>query len=62
MEKITKDMTINQILKLYPATIGVFNKFDIDACCGGNRNLEQASIEDKVNLEELIEALNKVIS
>lgn len=62
MAEITKEMTVNQVLKLYPGTVGVFNKFNIDACCGGNRNLEQAAREDKAALEELLSTLNKTIS
>jgi len=50
-------MTINEVLKLYPKTVEVFSKFNIDACCGGNRSLEQASKEDKVDLEALLSAL-----
>lgn len=58
MAQITEEMTVNQILKLYPGTIGVFNKFNIDACCGGNRSLKQAAMEDKVSIEDLLAALN----
>jgi len=60
--KITKEMTVNQVLKLYPATIGILNQFNIDSCCGGNRSLEQASKEDKAALEDLLSKLNSAIS
>ncbi|MBI5038794.1 MAG: DUF542 domain-containing protein [Nitrospirae bacterium] len=60
--KITKEMTVNQVLKLYPATIGILNQFNIDSCCGGNRNLEQASKEDKAVLEDLLSKLNSTLS
>lgn len=62
MQQITKDMTINQVLKLYPSSIAVLNKFNLDSCCGGNRTLEQASKEDRAVLEELLSSLNKTIS
>ena len=62
MGAITKEMTVNEVLKLYPATISIFNKFNIDACCGGNRSLEQAAREDGANIEELIEQLNRSIT
>lgn len=58
MAQITREMTVNQVIKLYPGTIGVFNKFNIDACCGGNRSIEQAAKEDKADLEVLMMALN----
>jgi len=57
MPGITKEMTVNQVLKLYPKSVGVFSKFNIDACCGGNRSLEQAAREDKAVLEDLMTAL-----
>ena len=57
MPRITKEMTVNQVLKLYPKSVGVFSKFNIDSCCGGNRSLEQAAREDKVVLEDLMTAL-----
>lgn len=60
--KITKEMTVNQVLKLYPASIGILNQFNIDSCCGGNRSLEQASKEDKAALEELLSKLNSAIN
>ncbi|MBI5755535.1 MAG: DUF542 domain-containing protein [Nitrospirae bacterium] len=59
MSQITKEMTVNQILRLYPKSVGVFTKFNIDACCGGNRSIEQAAKEDKALLEDLIQALNQ---
>lgn len=55
-------MTVNQVLKLYPVTIGIFNQFNIDSCCGGNRSLEQASKEDKAALEDLLSNLNSTIN
>ena len=57
MPGITKEMTVNQVLKLYPKSVGVFSKFNIDACCGGNRSIEQAAREDKAVLEDLMTAL-----
>ena len=59
MSQITKEMTVNQILKLYPKCVGVFTKFNIDACCGGNRSIEQAAKEDKALLEDLMQELNQ---
>lgn len=59
MSQITKEMTVNQILKLYPKSVGVFTKFNIDACCGGNRSIEHAAKEDKAVLEDLMQELNQ---
>lgn len=62
MGQITKDMTVNQVLKRYPKSSGVFTKFNIDSCCGGNRSIEQAAKEDKAALEDLLSALDKSTS
>ena len=61
MAGITKEMTVNQALKLYPKSVGVFSKFNIDACCGGNRSIEQAAKEDKAVLEDLMKALHQCV-
>ncbi len=55
--KITPEMSINEIIRKYPNTMGVFNRFNVDSCCGGARSLKSVAEEDKVNLQELIDAL-----
>lgn len=50
-------MSINEIIRKYPNTMGVFNRFNVDSCCGGARSLKSVAEEDKVNLQELIDAL-----
>ena len=61
MPGITKELTVNQVLKLYPKSVRVFSKFNIDACCGGNRSIEQAAKEDKAVLEDLMKALYQCV-
>ncbi|MCC6543819.1 MAG: DUF542 domain-containing protein [Nitrospirae bacterium] len=61
MPGITKEMTVNQVLKLYPKSVGIFTTFNIDACCGGNRSLEQAAREDKAVLDDLMKALDQCV-
>ena len=52
-------MSINEIIRKYPNTMAVFNRFNVDSCCGGARSLKSVAEEDKVNLRELIDALEK---
>lgn len=59
-EKISKQMIVNDAIKLYPNTIGVFSKFHIDSCCGGAVSIEDAAKRDKVDLAALLEKLNEV--
>lgn len=59
--KISKEMSINQIIKLYPKSIGVFNKFNIDSCCGGSETLEKAVKNAGVDLQTVISEIKKAI-
>lgn len=52
-------MTINDVIKAFPATLPVFNNFGIDSCCGGARTLEQAANEGGIDLEAFLTALNE---
>lgn len=59
-EKITKTMIVNDAIKQHPKTIGVFNEFHIDSCCGGAVSIEDAAKRDKANLDALMKRLNEV--
>ena len=56
---IADTATVNEIIRLHPATVGVFNDFAIDACCGGAATLRQAAARDGADVEQLLEALNR---
>ncbi len=55
---ISKDLTVNDCIRLYPSTIGVFTKFHIDSCCGGAVSIEEAALRDKADLDALMTELN----
>ena len=59
---VTKDMVINDVIKKYPKTIRIFNKFKVDACCGGGSSIEKTAGADGVDIEALLKALNTSIS
>ena len=61
-ENISKQMIVNDAIKLYPDTIGVFSKFHIDSCCGGAVSIEEAAKRDKADLDALLKKLNEVAS
>lgn len=58
-EKITKEQILNNVLAKYPATMGVFNQFNIDSCCGGAVPIEEACKRDGADTDKVIDALNK---
>ncbi|MBI5469604.1 MAG: DUF542 domain-containing protein [Deltaproteobacteria bacterium] len=60
--KISKDLVVNDCIKLYPRTIGVFTEFKIDSCCGGAVSIEAAAKRDGADLEEILKALEKAAS
>ncbi len=56
---ITEDMTLNEVIRKYPNTIGVFNRYNVDSCCGGARTIAAMAKEDKVDLRAFIESLKE---
>jgi len=59
--KVTKEMAINDVIRHYPQTIPVFNRFRVDSCCGGGQSLEKAALQDGIDLGALLQALNKAM-
>lgn len=59
MTKISSDMIINDVIIRYPETIRVFNRFNVDACCGGGASIEATAEADGVDVQALLLALNQ---
>jgi len=62
MNKVNKYMVVNDCIKIYPKTIGIFTQFHIDSCCGGAVSIEAAARRYGAVLEELMAALNEAAS
>ena len=65
MAKITKDMGIMEIVQNHPETVEVFQKFGMGCigCAAAHfENLEAGAKVHGIDIEELIDALNKVIA
>ena len=62
MSQITREMSINDVIKAWPATLPVFNTFGVDSCCGGARTLAQAAAEGNFDLNAFLAALNEAAS
>ncbi|MHB0947817.1 MAG: DUF542 domain-containing protein [Gemmatimonadaceae bacterium] len=56
-EALPRALTVNATIALFPETVEVFNRFGIDACCGGAVPLDEAAHRDGADPEALYEAL-----
>ena len=54
--------TVNDVIARYPATVAVFNRFGIDACCGGAVPVREAAVRDGVDLTDLLAALELALA
>jgi iron-sulfur cluster repair protein YtfE (RIC family) len=57
LETIPADLTVNEAIRRYPATVAVFNAFGIDACCGGAAPLAEAAVRDGADPDALVRAV-----
>jgi hybrid cluster-associated redox disulfide protein len=62
--KITKEMSITEIVQVYPATHDVFKKFNL-GCIGciaaSFETLEDGLIAHGINVDEFLKEVNKVV-
>ncbi|MEK6537022.1 MAG: DUF542 domain-containing protein [Actinomycetota bacterium] len=56
-QKITGDMVIDEVISLYPWTLPVFHRLDVDSCCGGARTIEAMAREHGLDLDEVLAEL-----
>lgn len=56
----TKDMTLAQVVKDYPNTIGFLNNLHLDYCCGGHEAISIAIKEKGMDVEKFLKELNEV--
>jgi regulator of cell morphogenesis and NO signaling len=56
---IATTKTVGEIAAELPSCTREFEKLGIDYCCGGSRTLDQACVEAKLPLQEVLERLKK---
>lgn len=59
-KRIAPEMTVNDVVRQYPASISIFNEYGIDTCCGGGVALAVAAERDGVELSVLLARLEQV--
>ena len=57
MSALRSDMTVNDVIRLFPVSVEVFQRFGIDACCGGALPLLAAAARHRVDEDTLLNAL-----
>jgi iron-sulfur cluster repair protein YtfE (RIC family) len=58
-DEITSDMTVNEIITKYPATVGVFSRHGIDSCCGGALPLAEVARKHRLDFIALLAELEQ---
>ena len=51
---IEPTMTVNEIIAAVPATVTVFQAWNIDACCGGAKTIETVAERHGYDLDRLL--------
>ena len=57
-----KHWTVAEIVNAFPETLRVFRSYRIDICCGGRHTPEEVARKHGLDLERLLEDLEKVAS
>ena len=56
-----KDMKVEEIAKAHPETLPVFQRHQIDLCCGGRLALAEVARKHGIDLDLLVVELEKAI-
>ena len=57
---IDTESTVNDVIRMYPESVSVFNELGIDACCGGDALLAEAARRDGVDVGSLLARLDAI--
>ncbi len=61
MVSASPKMKVGEIARIRPETMRVFARYKIDLCCGGAHSLEFVAQKHGLNLEALLEEINKLL-
>jgi regulator of cell morphogenesis and NO signaling len=54
-------LPVNETIRRYPAAVELFNRYGIDACCGGDAPVREAAERDGADADALIAELLNVV-
>jgi iron-sulfur cluster repair protein YtfE (RIC family) len=58
-KKISGEMVINEAIRLYPWTLPVFHRYEVDSCCGGANTIAAAARMQGLDLDTLLAELEE---
>lgn len=58
---ITGELQVNDVIRRYPESVEVFNRYGIDACCGGAAPIAEAAARDGADAQALLAELNRAV-
>ncbi len=56
---ITKEMTVSDVLRVRPQSTHLLMSYGICNCCGGHLTLEESAQTKGIDIEKLLERINK---
>ena len=59
--RIGPELSVDQVIELWPRTIGVMNDLGLDTCCGGYMSLRRAARNARVPLPVLLVKLEETV-
>jgi len=62
MSVLTGKEKVGDIARIWPETMQVFARYQLDLCCGGVHPLDVVAAKHKLDLERLVQELDDVIA
>lgn len=60
--KDLSELSVNEVIRRYPVTVDLFNRYCIDACCGGASSVADAATRDGADVDALLRDLQSTIT
>lgn len=58
--KVQKNQNIGELVAIDYRLASVFKKYGLDFCCQGNRTIDDACIDNKIDIENVLKDLNRI--
>ncbi|HSJ23124.1 MAG TPA: DUF542 domain-containing protein [Longimicrobiales bacterium] len=54
-------LPVNETIRRYPSAVELFNRYGIDACCGGDAPVREAAVRDGADADALMAELLQLV-